>query len=379
MFDFKEMSVEEIQTRKAEIGTLIDTEGADLGALEEEIRAINAELEARKAEEAKKVEIRKAVAEGEGETIEKSPQEERTIMTNEEIRNSQEYIEAYAEYIKKGDDKELRALITENTVSGTVPVPELVYDIVKNAWEKEGIMSRVRKSFIKGNLKVGFEISADGAVIHTEAQSVAEESLVLGVVNLVPSTIKKWISISDEVMDLRGADFLRFVYDELAYRIAKKAADELVSKIVAATTSSAATVVGLPKVTQTQIAVGNVAAAIGMLSDQASDPVIIMNKLTWSAFKAAQYANSFSVDPFEGCPVLFNDSLPAFSAATTGDCYAIVGDLAEGALMNFPNGQDIKMKYDEYTKADYDLVRIIGRLPVAIGIVGPKAFVRIVH
>ena len=379
MFDFKEMSVEEIQTRKAEIGTLIDTEGADLGALEEEIRAINAELEARKAEEAKKVEIRKAVAEGEGETIEKSPQEERTIMTNEEIRNSQEYIEAYAEYIKKGDDKELRALITENTVSGTVPVPELVYDIVKNAWEKDGIMSRVRKSFIKGNLKVGFEISADGAVIHTEAQSVAEESLVLGVVNLVPSTIKKWISISDEVMDLRGADFLRFVYDELAYRIAKKAADELVSKIVAATTSSAATVVGLPKVTQTQIAVGNVAAAIGMLSDQASDPVIIMNKLTWSAFKAAQYANSFSVDPFEGCPVLFNDSLPAFSAATTGDCYAIVGDLAEGALMNFPNGQDIKMKYDEYTKADYDLVRIIGRLPVAIGIVGPKAFVRIVH
>ena len=379
MFDFKEMSVEEIQTRKAEIGTLIDTEGADLGALEEEIRAINAELEARKAEEAKKVEIRKAVAEGEGETIEKSPQEERTIMTNEEIRNSQEYIEAYAEYIKTNDDKELRALITENTVSGTVPVPELVYDIVKNAWEKDGIMSRVRKSFIKGNLKVGFEISADGAVIHTEAQSVAEESLVLGVVNLVPSTIKKWISISDEVMDLRGADFLRFVYDELAYRIAKKAADELVSKIVAATTSSAATVVGLPKVTQTQIAVGNVAAAIGMLSDQASDPVIIMNKLTWSAFKATQYANSFSVDPFEGCPVLFNDSLPAFSAATTGDCYAIVGDLAEGALMNFPNGQDIKIKYDEYTKADYDLVRIIGRLPVAIGIVGPKSFVRIVH
>ncbi len=379
MFDFKEMSVEEIQTRKAEIGTLIDTEGADLGALEEEIRAINAELEARKAEEAKKVEIRKAVAEGEGETIEKSPQEERTIMTNEEIRNSQEYIEAYAEYIKKGDDKELRALITENAVSGTVPVPELVYDIVKNAWEKDGIMSRVRKSFIKGNLKVGFEISADGAVIHTEAQSVAEESLVLGVVNLVPATIKKWISVSDEVMDMRGEAFLRYIYDELAYRIAKKAADELVSKIVAATTSSAATVVGLPKVTQTQIAVGNVAAAIGMLSDQASDPVIIMNKLTWSAFKAAQYANSFSVDPFEGCPVLFNDSLPAFSAATTGDCYAIVGDLAEGALMNFPNGQDIKMKYDEYTKADYDLVRIIGRLPVAIGIVGPKAFVRIVH
>ena len=379
MFDFKEMSVEEIQTRKAEIGTLIDTEDADLGALEEEIRAINEELEARKAEEAKKVEIRKAVAEGEGETIEKAPTEERKTMTNEEIRNSQQYIDAYAEYIKTSDDKELRALITENTTDGTVPVPELVYDIVKNAWEKDGIMSRVRKSFIKGNLKVGFEISATGAVKHTEAQSVAEETLTLGIVNLVPDTIKKWISVSDEVMDMRGEAFLRYIYDELAYQIAKKAVDELVAKVVAATTSSAASVVGLPKITQTQIAVGNIAAALGNLSDQASDPVIIMNKLTWSAFKAAQYANSFSVDPFEGLPVLFNNSLPAFSAATTGDCYAIVGDLGEGALMNFPNGQDIKMKYDEYTKADYDLVRIIGRLPVAIGIVGPKSFVRIVH
>ena len=379
MFDFKEMSVEEIQTRKAEIGTLIDTEDADLGALEEEIRAINEELEARKAEEAKKVEIRKAVAEGEGETIEKAPTEERKTMTNEEIRNSQQYIDAYAEYIKKNDDTELRALITENTVDGTIPVPELVYDIVKNAWEKDGIMSRVRKSFIKGNLKVGFEISATGAVVHTEAQSVAEETLTLGIVNLVPETIKKWISVSDEVMDMRGEAFLRYIYDELAYQIAKKAVDELVSKVVAATTSSAATVVGLPKVTQTQIAVGNIAAALGYLSDQASDPVIIMNKLTWSAFKAAQYANSFSVDPFEGLPVMFNNTLPAFSVATTGDCYAIVGDLGEGALMNFPNGQDIKMKYDEYTKADYDLVRIIGRLPVAIGIVGPKSFVRIVH
>ena len=380
MFDFKEMSIEEMEARKAAIATEVDSQDADLNSLEEEIRAINTEIETRKAEEAKKVEIRKAVAEGEGETIEKAPQEERKIMTNEEIRNSQQYIDAYAEYIKKGDDKELRALITENTADGTVPVPEMVYDIVKNAWEKDGIMSRVRKSYIKGNLKVGFEISSSSAVVHTEAASVSEESLVLGIVNLVPQTIKKWISVSDEVMDMRGEQFLRYIYDELAYRIAKKAADVLVGKIVAQTQTSTATAVGLPKLTQASIAVSNIAAAIGNLSDQASDPVIIMNKLTWSAFKAAQYANTAGpVDPFEGLPVVFNDSLPAFSAATTGDCYAIVGDLAEGALFNFPNGDDIKMKYDEYTKADYDLVRIIGRLPVAIEVVGPKAFVRIVH
>ena len=51
-----------------------------------------------------------------------------------EIRNSKEYINAYAEYIKTGDDRECRALLTENVGTGTVPVPEIVYDIVKTAW-----------------------------------------------------------------------------------------------------------------------------------------------------------------------------------------------------------------------------------------------------
>lgn len=379
MIELKTATAAELEARKAAIAQEVEAEDADLDALEAEVRSINEELEIRKAEESKKVEIRKAVAEGEGKTIEKTPTEERKVMSNEEIRNSKQYIDAYAEYVKNGDDKEVRALLTENVANGTVPVPEFVYEIVKNAWEKEGIMSRVRKSYLKGNLKVGFEISADGAYVHTEGTAVTEEALVLGVVELIPATIKKWISVSDEVMDLRGEEFLRYIYDELTYRIAKKAADELVAKIVAAGTASTATAVGLPKITQTTIAVGNIAAALGNLSDQAADPVIIMNKLTWSAFKAAQYAASVPVDPFEGLPVLFNDSLPAFSAATTGVVYAIVGDLGEGALANFPNGEAIQMKYDDMTLATSDLVRVIGRMPVALGVVGPNAFVRIAH
>ena len=380
MNDLTGLSVEQMEERKLELAELAKTQDADLDAIEEEARAIATEIETRKAEEAKKVEIRQAVAEGAGETVEKLPTEERKVMSNEEIRNSKQYIDAYAEYMKNGDDKEVRALLTENGTNGTVPVPEFVYEIVKNAWAKEGIMSRVRKSYLKGNLKVGFEISADGAYVHAEGSgAVTEEALVLGIVNLVPETIKKWISVSDEVMDLRGEEFLRYIYDELTYRIAKKAADELVAKIVAAGTTSSSTAVGLPKITQTQIAVGNIAEALGNLSDQASDQVIIMNKLTWSAFKAAQYAASVPVDPFEGLPVLYSDKLPAFSAATTGIAYAIVGDLGEGALANFPNGENIQLKYDDMTLATSDLVRVIGRMPVALGVVGPNAFVRIVH
>ena len=376
--EIKEMSVEQLEERKAEIVTELDSPEADLDALEAEARSIKEELESRKAEADKKAEIRAAVADGNGVVIENMKVEERKTMNEVEIRNSDAYINAFAEYIKTGDDSECRALLSENG-NGTVAVPELVYGIVKTAWEREGIMSRVRKAYLKGNLKVGFELSADPAYIHTEGSgAVTTENLVLGTVSIVPESIKKSIQISDEALDLRGSEFLNWVYSELAYRIAKKAADTLIGKIVAAGTASTSTAVGVPVVTATTVSMGTIASAIAQLSDEAANPVIMMNKLTYPVFKAVQYANGYGADPFEGLPVIFNNSLTAHSAATTGVCFAIVGDLGEGALANFPNGEEIGFKFDDVSLADADLVKITGREYVGLGIVAPQAFVKLV-
>lgn len=379
MPEIKDMSTDELEARKNEILNSLDNEDADLDALEEEARAIREELEARKAAEAKKVELRKEVAEMAAEPIEESPiEEERKKMENkEEVRNSKEYIDAYAQYIKTENDSECRALLSGNASGGSVPVPELVYDIVRTAWNKEGIMSRVRKAYIKGNLKVGFEISSTEAATHLEGVAVDEETLVLGTVELVPQSIKKWISISDEALDLAGEAFLRYIYDELAYRIAKKAADILVGKIKSAGTASTTTAVGVPVITAQSASLGLVAQAVSQLSDEASSPVILMNKLTWSAFKTAQYSANFAADPFEGLPVEFNDKIAAVSAASTGDTWLIVADLDKGALANFPAGEEIKFKFDDTTLATQDLVRVIGREFVAIELVGPGAIVKV--
>lgn len=357
--DEERESTEELETRSA--------------GLMEERQNIVAEIE--KAEAAIEEEKR-AMAEviTKTEIVERSEVEK---MTDMEIRNTKEYIDAYAEYLKNNDEAECRSLLTENA-SGTIPVPELVYDIVKTAWERDGITSRVRKAYVKGNLKVGFEISSTGATVHTEGGgAVSEETLVLGVVNLVPKSIKKWISVSDEALDLRGEEFLRYVYDELTYQIAKKAADELIAAIKACGTVSTTTQVAVPAIASTTVGVGLVAQAMSLLSDEAANPVVMMNKATWGTFKAAQYANGFDTDPFEGLPVVFNNSITAFTAATTGVPYAIVGDLEQGALMNFPNGEGIDFKVDELSQAEYDLVRIIGREFVGIGVVAPNAFVKI--
>lgn len=375
----------EIALRKAEIKTLLESDKevdveairSELDSLEAEERKINEEIELAQRKADEEAEQRKKDAE----LIKENKVEVKEIELKEskmEVRNTKEYIDAYAEYVKTGRDTECRALLTENVSGGTVPVPEFVYDIVKTAWEREGIMNLVRKSYLKGNLKVGFEISADGAVIHTEGgTAISPENLVLGVVTLVPQSIKKVLQISDEVYGLRGEDFLRYVYDELAYRIAKKAADQIVALIEAAGTASTTTAVGVPALTAATIGQGTVASAMAMLSDEAANPVVMMNKATWGAFKSVQYAGNFNADIFEDLPVVFNNTIKAFSAASTGDTYAIVGDLGHGALANYPEGDGIDFKFDDLTLKKQDLIEVMGRQYVALGIVAPDSFVKI--
>lgn len=394
--NINEMMLEDIEARRAEIvarrdaidAELETAEAEALDALKEEAAALNEEerqLSEREtainaAAEQREAEIRDAMENGKEKKGLEMPGEEKRIMSNLEVRKSHDYNVAYANYIKTGDDAECRALLTEN-VTGSVPVAEYVEGRVRTAWEREGIMSRVRKTYLKGNVKIGFEISSDGAVVHTEAanSAVGEENLVLGVVELVPASIKKWISISDEVYDLTGEAFLDYIYDELTYRIAKKAADGIVADIEACGTVSTTNKPGVPAIKSTTITLGLVAQALAALSDEATNPVVMMNKLTWGAFKAAQAAGNYGYDPFEGLPVIFNDSITAFSAATTGVTYAIVGDLGLGAQANFPNGDEITIKFDDKTLMEKDLIRILGREYVGHGVVAPNAFVKITH
>lgn len=373
--EIRALNSSEIEERLKAINTELEAEDADIEALSAEVDALKEHRDSLvKAEEARKT-IAAEIAKGEGEV--KEERKEETKMTDIEVRKTPGYIDAFANYIKTGDDTECRALLTEGA-SGTVAVPYLVEEIVRTAWQKEGIMSRVRKSYLKGVLKVGFEKSADPAYVHTEGAAAAtEEALVLGTVSITPASIKKWITISDEVLDMRSEDFLRYIYDELAYQIAKKAADTLVGAIVSAGTTATTSAVGVPAVAVTTVAMDTVAKAIALLSDEAIDPVIIMNKQSYPVFKAVQYAANYGADPFEGLEVLFNSTLSTFSAATTGVPYAIVGDLGRGALANYPAGDEITFKFDDLSLAEKDLVKIVGREYVGLGIVGPDCFVKI--
>ena len=141
-----EMNMEQVEARLAEIATVLDGEDVNVEALNAEVDELLARKQAIINEAAEKRSLLEKVATSNTlETIEKIDERKETETMEIEKRNTPEYIEAYANYIKSGDPTECRALLTENG-SGTVAVPELVYDTVKTAWNRDGIMALVRKS-----------------------------------------------------------------------------------------------------------------------------------------------------------------------------------------------------------------------------------------
>lgn len=370
--DFKEMTIEQLEERKAAIPTELDNEDADLNALEEEVKGINAELESRKEAEAKRVEIRAEVAKGEGTVMAKIEEvQEEKEMSNTEVRSSKEYKDAYGELIKKNYDldklnEEMRALLTTNAAAdGMIAVPAGVDDKIRTAWENDEIMSRITRTFFKGNLKVGHEAAAGPAVVHSEGGGAVDpEDLTIAYVELVPAMLKKVVEVSDEVLAINST-LVDYLYDEIEYQIVKLAASTAVGKIVASSMTQTSTLDGASATT------ADIVKAVGKLSGEAVNPVVITTRATAADIKAAALSAHYGYDPFDGLPVLYTDSTSLNGAAF------LIADLS-AVQANFPEGDGAKFKFDELTKADADIVRIIGRLYAGIDVVAPGRTVKAV-
>ena len=142
-FDFSNMSAEDLEARKAELLETIDADGADLDAIDTEARAIKAELERRKAEEAKRAEVRDAVAAGAGVTV-----ETKEIKTEERKNmfgiDSIEYRNAWTKNIigRPVNEEERAALASAAAVIPTMTVNAVWDKLVKSA----DLMGKVKEA-----------------------------------------------------------------------------------------------------------------------------------------------------------------------------------------------------------------------------------------
>lgn len=294
------------------------------------------------------------------ERVEEKRKEIRSMDINE-IRSSKEYLHAWANAIKTGRDDEVRAILkTENVTGGTVPVPVYVEGRINAAWEKNDLINRIGKSYFKGNLKVPYEVSSTPAAIHTEGTDApTEETLTLGSVTLIPSMIKKWVPVTDEILSIgiggEDADerFIDYIYDELTYRILKKFEGDVVTNIGNATTM-------VPSVRATTVAAG-VYAGIGAISSGASDVIVVINNKTWAKAMTEVLSAGYGYDPFAGLTVVKSDAID--------DDNIIVGDFRRGYRANFPDGETVRVVASP--EPERDIVKFVGKLYVGHGVVAP--------
>jgi HK97 family phage major capsid protein len=372
--EIKKMSKEQLNERAMALAKEIGTADAErLSEIDAELTAIEERREELRIEARAKAAA--AVAGGQGTPV-PTPMAVET-RTTEEVRNSHEYAAAYVAYIKaeKAEKarlaEECRTLLTVNAPQdGSVPVPARLEGRIRTAWDNDEIFRRLVRTYVAANLEVGFEVSATDAAWHEEgANAPSEEELVLGIVTLIPKYAKKWIKVSDTVLSMGPEEFLDYLYDELIYRIIKLAADTAVGKIVAAPAQSTTTKVGVPVVGGSG-SVDDIIDAEAELSDEARDVVVLMHRKTAAALKKAAKAAHYDQDPFDDLEYIPCNFLDPVGEADDGDCIMIVGDL-RALQANLPEGENVIFKFDDLSLAEKDLVKIVGKLNVAIEITGP--------
>lgn len=384
--EISEMKHDDIQIRLKELETLIETDDADLESLGQEIKDLKSRDAYLKQRAEEQRNLRASIAEGiqpaavlDSAEMTQEVRKDTNKMDMKEMRNTKAYIDAFAEYVKTGKDAELRTLITE-AGGGEIVVPDIVADRIATAWQNDKIMQRVNRLFVKGNYTIMYEISGTDAVIHVEGTAApTEETLTLGKVQLVPQNLKKWITVTDEVMDLKGEAFLNYLYDEIEYKIVKLAGQTVIAAIVAAALDGGSTLPYVATLKADLSATTIVDAEALLLADEASEPVAIMTRKTYAALRGVQISSGVNVgDVFNGLePIRVAENASGLidydSDIAEDDAYMIVGDLA-GITANFPNGDQVKFTFDETTLAPEDVVRIIGKLFVGIGVSAPGFF-----
>jgi HK97 family phage major capsid protein len=323
--------------------------------------------------------------------------EERTKDMKSNILDTPEYREAWVESIKRNDITLVQKVLRDDPVYGmattndNVPVPTIWQSYVETAWYNYGKFSRlVSKTSIAGYLNIPFESSATGAVVHTEgADAPTEEEIVLGLIEIKPAMIKKWISMTDEVMAMTADDFMRYLADELVYRVVLKLDEGIIN---GALDTNGKGVVGIKN--NANVLSVTKGLSFNVVNEGIAD-LVTFDNLTLALNPKTFFEGFMGLTDQIGRPIYqiamdntgkpqyyvngirceFTQALPAYSSANANDVWAICGDFRAYRL-NLPEGDMVRTLFDPYTMATQDKARMIGRIFAGGNVARLKHFVQ---
>lgn len=195
--EIKTMTVDELNERLAAIPEEMEAEGADLDALEAEVRSINEEIEGRKAAEAQKAKIRAAVAQGAGEVIEKAPKTEAREDKKMFAVESIEYRNAWVKSLinREMTTEERSALSSAGAVIPTMTVNAVWDKLIKPA----ELLGRVDVSQFPSYVRFPKATTFNAATSQAVGGTITESSDAIGYVDLVPAEYVKLLTVGADI------------------------------------------------------------------------------------------------------------------------------------------------------------------------------------
>lgn len=222
--DFSTMSAAELVERRTQIATEIDADGADLDALEEEVRAINTELENRKAAEERRNNIRQAVAAGAGEVVAeiKEEKEERKMF---EI-NSVEYRDAW---VKNLIHRELTAEERSALSSAGAVIPTMTVNEVWTRLKDAELLGKVDLTQFPNYVRFPKATTVNAAAAGAVGASITESSDVIGYVDLIPNEYVKLLTVGADIEHMGIPAIHDWIVNNLVESIRNKIDDDILT------------------------------------------------------------------------------------------------------------------------------------------------------
>ena len=215
--DFKEMESEQLIERRNAIAEELDAPEADLDALEAEVRAINEELEARKNNEAKKAEVRKAIANGE-QPVEKIKEFKEVTKMEERIftPDSVEYRDAYMKNLQ-GKPMSIEERTALSGASYVIPTETL--NKIYGKLEDNQLIREIDALYVPGYVSVPTATTVNDASWIGMASASTDSSDAMGTVSLTAKKLIKTIEITADIQAMSIPAFQGWLVNKLAQKM----------------------------------------------------------------------------------------------------------------------------------------------------------------
>ena len=219
----------EIEQRLAAIRTEMDSEGADLTALSDEVDAL---LEERKtlldAAEQRRTMLGK-IAGGAGREMRSFEPQPQTPETREYGRDSEEYRSAWLKTIAGNEltETEQRAWSTATASAGPLVPTQTANTIIEKVHQYAPLLDKITLLRVPGNVTYAVESEQADAAYHAENAAITAAETGLTSISLSAYEIVKLVQISKSVQKMALDVFESWLTQMLAKKIAKMISDTI--------------------------------------------------------------------------------------------------------------------------------------------------------